>query len=255
MTIGDTSQFVVSTEDGELAMCDWGSGKKDDDDDGGKKKVVKNVYRCHYLNATALQKSPHFPDLYLTVGDWSFHIWKLGMDVPLFSSPFADENVLSGCWSPTRPAVIVIALADGTVHFWDLLDQSHRPTAVQSVSSNAISSLRFCPPAHSLQYLAAADSQGDLHILEIPRNLRRKLAGEEELMSHFYQREVDRVNYYRNLTPLPPPAQPGSKPKNEEKVEQNDTSAADDKAELDYQKQLLKFQQELGLVKGGGGDD
>ena len=68
-------------------MCDWGGDKKgkgDDDDDGaGKKKIVKQCHQAHYLATQALQRSRHFPDLYLTVGDWAFHVWRTGMDVPV----------------------------------------------------------------------------------------------------------------------------------------------------------------------------
>jgi hypothetical protein len=54
----------------------------------------------------------------MTVGSsWYPSLFRVSQ-VPIFSSPFADENVLSGCWSPTRPAVIAIALADGSVQMY-----------------------------------------------------------------------------------------------------------------------------------------
>ena len=148
---------------------------------------------------------------------------------------------------------------------WDLVDQSHRPIAVQSVSSNAISSLRFCQPTHALQYLAAGDAQGDLHILDIPRALRRKIAAEEELMQRFYQRELDRLAYYRALPTLPQPPSsnagsgsgsgkgPAALSAEDLKAREEEARAAelaaDEKAEADYQKQLQRFKQELGMAK------
>lgn len=78
-------------QDGELVVCDWGASKKDDDDESksakGLKQPVRQVCRAHVLPATALQRSPHFPDLFLTVGDWSFHIWKLSLEVRLLLHP------------------------------------------------------------------------------------------------------------------------------------------------------------------------
>ena len=186
--------------------------------------------------------------------------------------------MLAGCWSPTRPAVIVVTHADGSVHFWDVLDQSHRPTVVMSVSSQPITSVRFCAahasntgaPANT-QLLAVGDAQGDLHILEIPRALRRPLAGEVELMARFYERELARVHFYRALPPMPRVEQPsgggggggGGKSKrggddegeSKEEAERSAERADAEKAEADYQRQLLKFQQELGLVKAGKEDE
>jgi hypothetical protein len=82
IAIGDTSSFLVATEEGELVFCDWGSSKKADDDEAaGPRKAVKQFIKGHYATPVSLQRSPHFADMFLTVGDWSFHIWKAGVDV------------------------------------------------------------------------------------------------------------------------------------------------------------------------------
>lgn len=245
--ISDSSMFACATEDGELVVGDWGRGSGDDDDKEKKTSrgsAVKTICKAHYLTCTSLHRSPHFPDIFLTVGDWSFHIWKLGFDEPLFSSPFAEEYLAAGCWSPTRPGVLVTAQADGTIHFWDLLDQSHKPAVTQSVTSNQITSMKFCQhSASSTQYLAIGDSQGDLHILDVPRNLRRKMPSEEELMKSFYSREFNRVQFYRNRA-APPPA------KSQDSSSDDKADAAgdmDDKAEAEYKAVLAKFKAELGI--------
>jgi hypothetical protein len=85
IAIGDTSSFLVATEEGELVFCDWGSSKKADDDEAaGPRKAVKQFVKGHYATPVSLQRSPHFADMFLTVGDWSFHIWKAGVDVRCF---------------------------------------------------------------------------------------------------------------------------------------------------------------------------
>ena len=90
----------------------------------------------------SLERSPFFEDMLLTVGDWSFQIWKEGETSPLFQSGYAAEyyscgerprpggdEVLSttwhgcsylmptlpGCWSPTRPAVVYVADNSGNL--------------------------------------------------------------------------------------------------------------------------------------------
>jgi len=82
----------VATEEGELVFCDWGSSKKADDDEAaGPRKAVKQFVKGHYATPVSLQRSPHFADMFLTVGDWSFHIWKAGGDVRIRAWLFFDS--------------------------------------------------------------------------------------------------------------------------------------------------------------------
>jgi hypothetical protein len=68
------------------------------------------------------------------------------------------------------------------------------------LSSVSLSPLLFLPSAH--HYLGAGDTGGRLHIIEVPRNLRRKIANEENLLRIFYDRERERANYCRRRTEL-----------------------------------------------------
>lgn len=69
----------------------------------------------HYGPVIAIQRSPFFEDTLLTVGDWTFKIWKEGHSMPIFSSGCADQYLSAGCWSPTRPGVIYTAKEDGNL--------------------------------------------------------------------------------------------------------------------------------------------
>ena len=46
----------------------------------------------------------------------------------------------------------------------------------------------------SQQFLAVGDEEGSLHILDIPRNLRRSIPNELAMVTSFIEREVQRVN-------------------------------------------------------------
>ena len=49
----------------------------------------------------ALERSPFFEDMLLTVGDWSFCIWREGETTPLFQSGYAGEYYACGtCTCP-----------------------------------------------------------------------------------------------------------------------------------------------------------
>eukprot|EP00898_Chlorokybus_atmophyticus_P001929 jgi/Chlat1/2737/Chrsp182S02893 len=143
---------------------------------------------AHAAPVTALDRSPFFDNVLLSVGDWSFKVWQEDAHaykhalIPVFVSPNADAYCTAGVWSPTRPGVAYIALADGTLQVWDLLDRSHEPSMTTTVSSVALVSLSFPRgPSSSTsgpQLLAVGDAAGTLHVLELPRNLRRPISNE-----------------------------------------------------------------------------
>ena len=98
------------------------------------------------------QRSPFFPDIILTAGGFSIHLWKEGIQVcafgpfsprfddhphphphphptptrqtPLMSATVKSARITSGCWSQSRHAVFYIARDDGHIDAWDLLDRS-----------------------------------------------------------------------------------------------------------------------------------
>ena len=163
-------------------------------------RLVRAVNQDHFRPCVSLQRSPFFSDMYLSVGDWSFNIWCEGVDKPVFSSPFSEAYLTCGRWSPTRPGVIVLARADGVVDIWDLTDQSHKPSMSAPIAQKQITSMEFADssgPANpgSIQLLAAGDALGNLHILEMPRPLRRPSPTEKVAMRSFFDREVQRVQY------------------------------------------------------------
>jgi hypothetical protein len=89
----------------------------------------------------------------------------------------------AGCWSPSRPGVVLLTDQAGGVEAWDLLDRSHTPVLRAAAASTALSavSLAMVPlpgsGAAALQLLAVGDSAGTLRVLELPRNLRRTVGG------------------------------------------------------------------------------
>jgi WD40 repeat protein len=137
---------------------------------------VEHAFSWHFGTISDLHRSPFFPDILLSVGGWSFHIWKEKlMTGPLLSSASSNAYVICGRWSPTRPGVFYISKSDGTIEIWDLLDRSHLPTSTQNVSSCAVSymSIHQYPGKSGYQFVAAGDDEGTLHILEVPRNLSK----------------------------------------------------------------------------------
>ena len=201
------SQLFCSSEEGEIVFADWnsraagrgasgGDGGGDDDDDETP-EYVQWMALDHSRPATVLQKSPVFPDLVLSVGDWCFQLWKLDDPRPIFASPQSSVSLTTGCWSPTRPGMLYMARSDGSVDVWDLTDSSYRPSAQLMVAPTRITSIKFLPPtaATKQQLLAVGDKAGNLHVFDVPRNLWRPAANEKAAMASFVEGEVERVHY------------------------------------------------------------
>ena len=207
MKIGDddkSTMFYCASEEGEIVSADWGarpagsgSNNKNDDDDDETPEYVKWTAPDHSRPATVLQRSPVFPELVLSVGDWNFNVWSFGRERPIFSSPPASVALTTGCWSPTRPGMLYMGRADGSVDVWDLTDSSYRPATRLMVAPTKITSMRFLEnePNPKRQLLAVGDKLGNLHVFDVPRGLWRVSPGEEAAMSQFVQAEVDRMDY------------------------------------------------------------
>ena len=177
--------------DGEIAYAEYHKPE-----DVQHPEYTKETIDAHFGAISSLQRSPFFEDIVLSVGEWSFKIWKEGLSAPIFASASATTYLTMGCWSPTRPGVIITAREDGMIEVWDLLDRSHEASMVSTVSSSSITSLKFYESSSSsYQLLAAGDSMGKLHILELPRNLRRPIVNEKDIMQSFCERELERVQY------------------------------------------------------------
>ncbi|KAH6589670.1 hypothetical protein BASA61_005550 [Batrachochytrium salamandrivorans] len=191
-----TSKFYCATEEGDLVYADWIAEKTTEE----KVSRVESTFSTHHGPISDLQRSPFFPDILLSVGGWSFSIWKEKLIFgPLLSSVPASSYLLSGCWSPTRPGVFFIGRADGVLEVWDLLDTSHAPSTTQTITSTAISCLQIHQyggrSGDGQQFLAVGDDSGTLHIIEIPKKLQRQSKNEKSVITSLFEREARRATY------------------------------------------------------------
>jgi len=252
--ISSTTKFFCTSMDGEVAYCDF--EKPDGETHPEHTKMVSD---SHSGQVVAVERSPFFPDIILSVGDWTFKIFKEGVSTPLISSPSADAYLVSGCWSPTRPGVIYTAKQDGTMEVWDLLDRSHEASMLSTVTSFSITSMKFWPSTANQQLLAVGDSSGVLHIMELPRNLRRALPNEKVIMNNLFERELSRVEDVEQrgvvraaeLKELEANAKEGAGAEagDEEKKEVVTEATAAKKSEEEYHTLEREFMIQMGLIE------
>lgn len=247
----DPSSKVAATPSGK-----GGGGEVEEGHHNDSPEFVRWISQDHFRPCVTLQRSPFFPDIILSVGDWTFNVWKANVKTPIFSAPLASSYLTCGRWSPTRPGVIFIARTDGCVDVWDLSDQSHKATMSHpSLAACAITSMEFWHHNNGRQQLVAvADVSGNLHILEIPRNLWRSHNNEETIMENFFQREVRRVEYSQMRDEVRLKEKEAHEAENTNVVaetSQEDEKRAqrilEEKAEAEYRAMEAAFMEELGV--------
>ncbi|KAI9204650.1 WD40-repeat-containing domain protein [Polychytrium aggregatum] len=257
---GFSSKFYCATEEGDLIYADWVAEKTTEE----KASRVEHAFNCHFGPMSDVQRSPFFPDVVLSVGGWSFHIWKEKIVIgPLLSSPPSQAYMICGRWSPTRPGVFYISKSDGTIEIWDLLDQSHLPITVQNVSSIAISymTIHQYPNKSQMnsQFIAVGDDEGTLHILEVPRNLSKPVKNERSIIQTFFDREVRRLSYVKGRKEIRISEKPkweqaaieaslAQKRSEEKKVEEKNPEEEEEKAEKEYRAMERSFLEAEGLL-------
>ncbi|TPX51495.1 hypothetical protein SeLEV6574_g00261 [Synchytrium endobioticum] len=191
------SKFYCATEEGDLLYADWFSDKSDEKAPASR---LESSVPAHPGCVSDLQRSPFFPDILLSVGSWTFCIWKEKVTTgPLLTCAPSSTYLISGRWSPTRPGIFFITRADGAIEVWDLMDRSHVPSLVQTVCSAAIASMEVHQyggrSTERRQFIAAGDDEGSLHILEVPRGLSKPARNEQQSVGSFFDREVKRLQY------------------------------------------------------------
>lgn len=276
-----SSQFFCSTEEGEMVFADWNPTAEDDEDNNKKSgdkgkdedlagpEYVQWMSHPHFRPSVALQRSPFFEDICVDITDWSFSLWKDGLQQPLFYSPMSTVHFTTGRWSQQRPGVLFVARSDGKIDVWDFTDQSHRASTVLDVASYPIVSIEFAPESSKRQLLAAGDNVGNLHILDTPHDLLRPLPNEKHLVAGFFERELHHVNSVAERMRVREEEREAQEKEAEARKDQGgqdeakdgDAAAADAKAKEFAQKQEeylgleTELRQQLGMEGEGGGSD
>jgi WD40 repeat protein len=194
-----TTTFWAASDEGDLVYVDWSikppPGAGGNAEEAAKfAEYVRKIYECerNYRPIVALERSPYYEDLILTVHDFHFCIWKISLDDfngPIFRSAntFGSHNTC-GAFSPTRPGVIFITKTDG-IDVWDFIDQSNKPSLTLNFATSAITYFKFQFFKQDLrkQYMAYGDeADGTLFLYEVPLNLKNPQEKELDTIEEFW---------------------------------------------------------------------
>jgi len=220
-----SSHLFVGTERGSILYLDWvppetDSGKL------GVQKIDKQM-APHHGPVTTIKRSPFIKDLILSVGGMSFCIWKEDLlEEAILTSISSGPSMTDGVWSPIRPGVFFISRADGNVDVWDLCDTSYAPTVTTSVCSPiAITRLMIAKRVNKdgQCFMAAADDDASLHVLEIPVTLKMMADGELAQVNALIDNEVKRIESHSKRENVP------SKEEKEDGEDEEEEESGDDK--------------------------
>lgn len=194
------NDFFCGTEQGDVLYT---SSKLVKDGDSGKLVAPRPNWQsdAHAGPITTVARSPFFPEVVLTVGGWSFSIWKETENSDVSSTPLLhvssnDKKYTAGAWSPTRPSIIFLGTHEGNVEVWDLLEKTHEASVIQNISTARITQLTPWVVSSKTNLIAVSDSVGTLHILEIPWNYRYPTPNETQTVHGYIAREVSRIEYF-----------------------------------------------------------
>ncbi|XP_037830006.1 dynein intermediate chain 3, axonemal isoform X2 [Kryptolebias marmoratus] len=190
------TKIFIGTEEGEVVYTDW----KLEKDEFGLVHCPKPLFSfsTHDFMVYAVQRSPFFKDIVLTVGTWNFAIWKEGvMEGPLHVSKFSVENCTAGCWSLTRPAVFFIGKDDGSMEVWDLLENTNGPSQVHpGIISGTIICIKPWIVSSKQHFLAVTNDHRVVRILEISKSLRTPTSNESSRMEEHFEWETKYVKEF-----------------------------------------------------------
>ena len=204
--------MCCTSTDGEFCVCNI--APKDDNKPGGagvvtgafagagkEAKLVRSITQAHAGPGYSVERHPQIADVYLTVGDWGFKIWRAGLDAPILASPYQDVHVMCGRWSPTRASVVFVGTSDGKIQAWDLLDRSHEPVLVHQLIQDAVTCIEFKPipekrPPSFQQYVVLGTKLGTFHWYALPKVFTKGSSAELRNFRQLLEREVRRVSYF-----------------------------------------------------------
>ncbi|CAL8465448.1 g4984 [Coccomyxa elongata] len=200
--------MLIGLEDKQLvseSYCRADSAQAADALEAEKEAPASASQQAHSSGVVALAVSPFFDDLVVSAGGWDWALWQVDhLEAPLMRSAAAPCAYTCVAWSTTRPGVLFAGRADGLVEAWDLLDRTHEPVLVSAASNVAVTRFGITPdaptPAGSKrapaqQRLAVGDALGLLHVMEVPRSLRKRMPGESKGLAALVQREQEHLKF------------------------------------------------------------
>ncbi|KAH0568439.1 hypothetical protein KQX54_020881 [Cotesia glomerata] len=202
--------ILVGTLDGDVGRITW-DGFDFETGLTVNRESARWIWRnegIHDGPVTHSIRSCYLDNVILTVGGKSFAIWREDFDEPIF---FRRSSIrYTACsWYTCRPTVFMLARADGTIEFWDLMVKSNEACFTQSLSGQIITGIYPHEFATTLkadgtvatgQCVAFCDVNGMMRVFTVPPEFSVFEEGNVHWMRAFVDCEVNRIELTRQWT-------------------------------------------------------
>jgi dynein intermediate chain 2 len=94
---------------------------------------VQTVYGTHHTPVAAVERNPIATKCFASAGDWVVKLWHEDIKTPIVQLPWASSPVVDIDWHPLRASILAIALSEGVVQLFDLLESYEEPKGVFDV--------------------------------------------------------------------------------------------------------------------------
>ncbi|KAK9917240.1 hypothetical protein WJX75_002207 [Coccomyxa subellipsoidea] len=129
------TKFLVGTEPGNVLLCNRKAKTPAD--------RVGASYSGHHGPVYGLSRSPFYPKMFASCGDWTARVWNEDLRTPLITTAYHTAHLTAIRWSPTRPSVFFSAREDGVLDARDYyLNTQTAPALSTQVADCALTSLR-----------------------------------------------------------------------------------------------------------------
>lgn len=115
--------------------------------------------------------------------DWTVKVWSLCSSTPALVVTLQPgmDYVTDACWSSAHPSVLGAVDASGSLHVYDLLRDTDRPTVSLTPTQRGLASLRFNPPGTAV---ATGDVAGVVALTRLADELASPRGDEARRLHH-----------------------------------------------------------------------
>lgn len=198
-------KYLIGTESGAIVLAT----KKP------KKTAEINFNSCYGVEGVGrhlgptfrIARNPFFPRYFLSLGDWSVHLWEDDIKTPICHSRYHQALLCDAAWSPARPGVYAVGRRDGWLDIWDLYFRQNVVALSHRVSSAPLTCLRFnnaqnLNGAPNVQtdagkFLAVGDSNETVTLLKLCKPLYKTIPEEKTVITEIFDREKVREEIFK----------------------------------------------------------
>lgn len=146
----------------------------------------------HYGPVYKIHRNPFHYRYFLSLGDWSIHLWEEDLKSPIMVSRYHNAQLTDCSWSPSRPGIFFVIRRDGWLDIWDYFHRMNQIALSYKISDNQLTSIKFNNVTSTTQmgvvhddigkYCAIGDSEGSLFLLKLCKSLYQPYPNEKDLM-------------------------------------------------------------------------